>query len=79
MKSVSNADPRDIFPERDQKQPIRERKDVLAEFKHAFLKNKKKVIQFSRDVNYKQRATVSRGDARTIALAEEPILTRMIF
>ncbi|EMR74753.1 hypothetical protein MBGDF03_00917 [Thermoplasmatales archaeon SCGC AB-540-F20] len=31
-KLVSNADPRDIFPERDLKNPIREKKDVFKKF-----------------------------------------------
>ena len=73
VKPVSNADPRDIFPERDQANPVRERKDVLEEFKQAFLENKKRVIQFSRSVNYQQQAIVSRGDARNIALADKSV------
>lgn len=68
VKIVSNADPRDIFPERDLKEPVRERRDVLAEFQRAFFDNRKRVSEFSRLVGNERLAEVVRGDARNIQL-----------
>jgi DNA modification methylase len=69
-RSVSNADPRDIFPERDKEQPVRERKDTLREFQYTFVENMKKVASFSTKVNYEARGQVKMEDARCLSVLD---------
>jgi len=64
IKLVSNADPRDIFPERDLKNPVREKKDVLKEFSFTLDKIIRKVKLFSNKVNYKNYGEVIQSDVR---------------
>lgn len=68
VRAVSNADPRDIFPERDAAKPVRERQDVYAHFQRAFHDNARRVLAFSEKVDLKQCATVVQGDARSLDL-----------
>ena len=68
VKPVSNADPRDIFPERDQEHPVRERRDVVAEYRRAFHDNCSRVVEFSTQVHGERRGQAILGDARSIGL-----------
>lgn len=68
VKQVSNADPRDIFPERDKENPVRERRDVIAELRRAFYDNRIRVVEFSERVRGESRGKVHQGDARNIDL-----------
>lgn len=70
VREVSNADPRDIFPERDAAAPIRERKDVFAHFQRALFDNANRVLAFSEKVRYETRAQIVSGDARGLDLAD---------
>jgi DNA modification methylase len=71
IKPVSNADPRDIFPERDLKEPIRARKETFAEFQKAFHRNKMRVLEYSRAVcGSTKQSTVRHGDARKLELPD---------
>jgi len=63
-KPVSNADPRDIFPERDLKNPVREKKDTFKEYSTTLNKMIKKIKEFSKKVDYKRYAEVLHCDAR---------------
>lgn len=73
VKSVSNADPRDIFPERDLKNPIRKKKNVFIEFKQMLKINTKKVIDFGNRTNYKNKVKIIGSDARSIDLPDDVI------
>lgn len=64
VRQVSNADPRDIFPQRDRSQKVRAKKDVLIEYRKAFKRNKKRLLEFSIYVPYPKRGRVTFGDAR---------------
>ena len=77
VKSVSNADPRDIFPERDQENLVREREDVWAHFRRAFHDNRTRVTDFSRRVNSEERGEVCHGDGRSINLPDG--VTKLVF
>lgn len=77
VKDVSNADPRDIFPERDQENLVRERKDVIAELRRAFHDNRVRVADFTAQVNGEHRGIVHRGDARNIDLPDDSV--KLIF
>jgi len=70
VKPVSNADPRDIFPERDQENPVRERKDVVTELRRSFYNTRIRVVEFSTQVQGQKRGEVHQGDARNIDLPE---------
>lgn len=70
VREVSNADPRDIFPERDAAMPVREPKDVHAHFQRALFDNAKRVIAFSEKVGYEARAQVVQGDARRLEIED---------
>jgi DNA modification methylase len=71
VKPVSNADPRDIFPERDQTNPVRERKDVLAELRRIFHDNAMRLAHFSGEVNGEKRGEAVQGDARDIEVSDD--------
>ncbi len=73
VKPVSNADPRDLMPERDLENPIRERKNVFKEFKLAINKNTRKLIDFSTEVKFEKRTQVFNFDARDIKLSENEV------
>lgn len=64
VKPVSNADPRDIFPERDKNVLIREKKEVFKEYSTALNKMIRKVKEFSKKVNYEKYADILQTDAR---------------
>ncbi len=71
VREVSNADPRDIFPERDATMPVRERKDVFAHFQRAFHDNASRVLAFSEKVGFESRARIVHGDARHMELENQ--------
>jgi DNA modification methylase len=73
VRKVSNADPRDIFPQRDKNKLIRERKDVLEELRIILEKNTRKLLSFSRDTDNEKRGVVIQGDARAIPLPDKSI------
>jgi len=77
VRTVSNADPRDIFPERDREKPVRDRVDVLSTFKRAFHDNASRVTDFSRQVHGETRGTATQGDARSIDLP--PCSAHLVF
>lgn len=62
-KEVSNADPRDIFPERDQQNPVRDRQDVLAVYEKALIRTTEKIRRFSIASKWERRCDVIRGNA----------------
>lgn len=70
VKPVSNADPRDIFPERDAKNLVRERKDTIAEFLRAFYDNSVRVRAFTNQVGNQTLGQVCDGDARSLQLLD---------
>ncbi|MCB0340317.1 MAG: hypothetical protein KDD53_11970, partial [Bdellovibrionales bacterium] len=67
-RSVSNADPRDLYPQRDAKLPVRERMDVLAKF-FAKVDSNEKLLAGSRPNISK--VDVARFDARKIPLKNQ--------
>jgi DNA modification methylase len=73
VRQVSNADPRDIFPERDAAVPVRERKDVHAHFQRALFDNAKRVVAFSENVGYETRVRVVQGDARHLEIEDASV------
>ncbi|MFW6116554.1 MAG: DNA methyltransferase [bacterium] len=73
VKPVSNADPRDIFPERDLDNPVRERKDVVTELRKAFHDNRVRLIEFSHRVNWETRGKVRRGNATAMQLDDTSV------
>ncbi len=68
VRTVSNADPRDIFPERDAANPLRKRQDVHAHFQRALFDNAKRVLAFSEKMDYESSAQIAHGDARKLVL-----------
>lgn len=68
VRAVSNADPRDIFPERDLGHPVRERKNTLKEFEVALDTVTAKVFKFSQRVEGRSMGNVMQGDARDVSL-----------
>lgn len=72
LRDVSNADPRDIFPERDMKEPIRRRQDVLGLFHKSLMKIKRQVVSLN-DQKLPTLGEVIHGDARTLPLSDESI------
>jgi DNA modification methylase len=73
VRDVSNADPRDIFPQRDQKNPIRERKDTLREFEDSVWEKYEKVVSFSQRVKNRTLGTAACADARKIELEDKSV------
>lgn len=71
VRDVSNADPRDIFPERDLRNPIRERKNTMKEFENSTWEKYEKVVVFSQRVENKKLGTIKCADARSIELKDE--------
>jgi len=71
VRDVSNADPRDIFPQRDASNPIRERKNTLKEFENSVWKSYEKAVSFSQRVGNKKLGEAKCGDARKIELEDE--------
>jgi DNA modification methylase len=74
VKEVSNADPRDIFPEINHEKPVNQDADVLKSFKNSLKTSVRKVRQFTKRYN-ENRATakIIGSDARKIELPEESI------
>ena len=70
VRLVSNADPRDIFPERNKEMLERPRQNVLHEFKAAVQTIRKRILSFSRSVQYHQKSVAFLGDARNIFLKD---------
>jgi len=70
VREVSNADPRDIFPQRDPNNPVRERKDTFKEFERSVWDKYEKVFSFSRRVGGCQLGEVKQADARCIPLKD---------
>jgi len=73
VKPVSNADPRDIFPERDLGTPVREKKDVFAEFTAALKERQQKAKSFTAEVGLRQLARVYCSDSRSLPLESESV------
>lgn len=71
VRGVSNADPRDIFPQRDANNPIRERKNTLKEFENSVWERYEKAVSFSQRVGNKKLGEAKCGDARKIELEDE--------
>jgi len=69
-KPVSNADPRDIFPERDQKNLVRAREDVVGLFRRSVHEMRLQLSAFSMRVRGEYRGKVHQGDARGIDLPD---------
>ncbi|KKK91930.1 hypothetical protein LCGC14_2708020, partial [marine sediment metagenome] len=65
-RDVSNADPRDIFPQRDKDLLVRERKDVYLEFVRSLKRVTTKIRKFTLGVENKNLAEVILGDSRKI-------------
>lgn len=68
VKGCSNADPRDIFPERDRNRPVRERQDVFAHYSAAWQVMARKILAFSSEVAGQRLAQVLQADARCLPL-----------
>lgn len=66
VRDVSNADPRDIFPERDKNMPVRPQQNVLEKFIKAISQIQENVIAFSKLINYEKRIDIYLGDSRKI-------------
>lgn len=73
VRGVSNADPRDIFPQRDSDNPIRERKDTLKEFENSVWEKYEKVVSFSRKAKGRKYGEVRCADAREIELEDKSV------
>lgn len=73
IRDISNADPRDIFPERDKNLLLRERKNVILEFKKSLDRNLVYVEDFSRRLNGNHSCRVIHGDARQTDLKSNSI------
>lgn len=70
VRECSNADPRDIFPERDQARPLRERQDVGRAFAAAWQAMSARLAAFTAAVSGQRRVEVESGDARCLNLCE---------
>jgi DNA modification methylase len=77
VRNVSNADPRDIFPQRDMKNPIRDRKNTFEEFEKAVWEKFEKVTIFSKMAPNKSLGRVKCGDARKIEVDDE--IAQLVF
>lgn len=73
IRSVSNADPRDIFPQRDKESLVRERKNVVFEFKKVLEKNLGYIEDFSKRVNNNRLCKIIHGDARYLELKNNSV------
>ncbi|NQT80442.1 MAG: hypothetical protein HQ555_08655 [Candidatus Aminicenantes bacterium] len=73
VRDVSNADPRDIFPERDKNMLVRPQQNVLEKFSKAISQIQEKVIAFSKLINYEKRVDVYLGDSRKIDLSKNSV------
>ena len=74
IKGVSNADPRDIFPEINHEKPINQEADVFKSFKEALKTSVRKVRQFNNKYNEnKANAKIGGSDARKIDLPDESV------
>lgn len=74
VKGVSNADPRDIFPEINHEKPINQEADVFKSFKGALKTSVRKVRQFTNKYNEnKANAKIVGSDARKIDLPAESV------
>ncbi|MGH9877585.1 MAG: DNA methyltransferase, partial [Nitrososphaerales archaeon] len=71
VRDVSNADPRDIFPQRDLKNKVRTKKDVLFTFRISFSQNKQRILNFGKFVPFSQGGHVTHGDARNMPYPDE--------
>jgi SAM-dependent methyltransferase len=70
IREVSNADPRDIFPQRDIDNPVRDRKNTLKEFENSVWEKFEKVVSFSQRVKNKRLGEIKCADAREIGLED---------
>ncbi len=70
VREVSNADPRDIFPQRDPDNPIRQRKYTFKEFERSVWDSYEKVVSFSLRVGGCRLGQVKQADARRIPLKD---------
>ena len=70
VREVSNADPRDIFPQRDARKPVRERKDTFKEFERSVWESYEKVVSFSQRVGGSQLGEIRCADGREIPLED---------
>lgn len=73
IRDVSNADPRDIFPERDKNLLIRDRKEILEEFRRSLDRNIKYVEDLSMRLNGNLYCKVIWGDARNLKIKDNSI------
>ncbi len=73
VRAVSNADPRDIFPERDKENPIRERKDTFAEFAQSLEEVIRKVSVFTERTHGQRLGLALRSDARRLPVRSNSI------
>lgn len=73
IRTLSNADPRDIFPQRDKHNLIRKRKYPIQEFEKSLKKNLILVRDFTSRTNGNQLAKVIFGDSRKLAIADNSI------
>jgi len=74
IKEVSNADPRDIFPEINHEKPINQDADVFKSFKNALKVSIRKVRQFTRKYNENEAtAKIVGSEARRINLPDESV------
>ncbi len=70
VRDVSNADPRDIFPERDASNPVRERKDTFSEFEKSIWRRAENVVDFSKKVKGKRLGEAVCGDGRRLEVED---------
>lgn len=73
VRSVSNADPRDIFPQRDKNLLVRKRKNIIDELKCALDQNIDAINDFSNHLPHKPQCNIIKGDARNIHIPENSI------
>lgn len=74
VKKVSNADPRDIFPEINHDKPVNEDADAFRSFRKALAASVTKVRQFTKRYNENKATTkIAGSDARNMNLADESV------
>lgn len=70
VKPCSNADPRDIFPERDRGRPVRERQDVFLLYSAAWQSVSRKALAFAAELDGPPQVQVLESDARSLPLPD---------
>lgn len=73
IRGVSNADPRDIFPQRDKDLLVRERKNVIVEFKSALDSNIDAISDFLNRKKAGSKCQVIKGDARSLNILDSNV------